>query len=96
MPFARVPWRQGNDGAGHILLECTHADMKQQHIARHDTMMQTLTKDFTKASKGSHHLIADVGAVDTLKSTGMHSKRIPKFVLPDAHVQHTMKHCILQ
>ena len=33
---------QGNDGAGHILLECTHADMKKQQIARHDAMMRML------------------------------------------------------
>ena len=77
------------------MLECTHADMKKQHIARHDAVMRMLTKEFTKGSKGSHHLIADVGAVDTLKNIGMHSKQIPKFV-PDAHIQHTTKHCILQ
>ena len=84
-----LPGCQGNDGAGHILLECTHADMKKQHIARHDVMMRMLIKEFTKGSKGSHYLIADVGTVYTLKSIGVHSKRIPKFVLPDAHIQHT-------
>ena len=60
--------------------------MKKQHIARHDVMMRMLIKEFTKGSKGSHYLIADVGTVDTLKSIGVHSKRIPKFVLPDAHI----------
>ena len=74
---------QGNDGAGHILLECTHADMKKRHIARHDAMMQMLMKELTTGSRGSHYLIADVGTVDTLKSIGVHSKQIPKFVLPD-------------
>ena len=76
------------------MLECTHADMKKQHIARHDTMMRMLVKEFTKGSKGSHYLIADVGTVDTLKKIGVHSKRVPKFVLPDVHTQHT-RHCIL-
>ena len=48
-----------------------------------------LINEFTKGSKGSQYLIADVGTVDTLKSIGVHSKRIPKLVLPDAHIQHT-------
>ena len=34
-------------------------------------------------------LIADVGTVNTIKNIGVHSKQIPKFVLPDAHIQHT-------
>ena len=36
--------------------------MKKQHIARHDAMMRMLIKDFTKGTKGSHYLIADVGS----------------------------------
>ena len=86
-----LPGCQGNDGAGHILLECTHADMKKQHIARHDAMMRMLIQEFTKGSKGSHYLIADVGTVETLKKIGVHSKRVPKFVLPDVHTQHTTR-----
>ena len=54
-------------------------------------MMRMLIKEFTKGSKGSHYLIADVGTVDTLKNIGVHSKRIPDFVLPDAHIQHTTR-----
>ena len=84
---------EGHVGAGHILLECTHADMKKQHIARHDAMMRMLIKEFTKGAKGSHYLIADVGTVDTLKDIGVHSKRVPKFVLPDSHIQHNMESC---
>ena len=87
-----LPGCQGNDGAGHILLECMHADMKKQHIARHDAMMRMLIKEFTKGTKGSHYLIADVGTVDTLKDLGVHSKRVPKFVLPDSHIQHTTQY----
>ena len=63
--------------------------MKKQHIARHDAMMRMLKKEFTKCAKGSHYLIADVGTADTLKDIGVHSKRVPKFVLPDSHIQHT-------
>ena len=82
----------GNDGASHILLECTHAesDMKKQHIARHDAMTRMLIKGFTKGTKGSHYLIADVGTTDTFKDIGVHSnlKRVelPKFVLPDSRI----------
>ena len=72
-----LPGCQGNDGAGHILLECAHADMKNQHIARHDAMMRMLIKQLTKGIQGSHYLIADVGAVDTLKDLGVHSKVYP-------------------
>ena len=39
--------------------------------------MRMLIKGFTKGTKGSHYLIADVGTVYTLKDIGMHSKRIP-------------------
>ena len=63
--------------------------MKKQHIARHDAMMRVIIKEFTKGSKGSHYLIADVGTVCTLKKIGVHSKRVPKFVLPDVHTQHS-------
>ena len=66
-----------------------HADMKKQHIARHDGMMRMLIKKFTKGTKGSHYLIANVGTADTLKDVGAHSKRIPKFALPESHIQHT-------
>ena len=62
--------------------------MKKQHIARHDAMMRMLIKGFTKGTKGSHYLIADVGTADTLKDIGVHSKRVPKFVSPDSHIQH--------
>ena len=61
--------------------------MKKQNIARHDAMMRI--KGFTKGTKGSHYLIADVGTADTLKNIGVHSIRVPKFVLPDSHIQHT-------
>ena len=69
-----LPGCQGNNGAGHILLECTHAVMKKQHVAKHDAMMRMLIKAFTKGTKGSHYLIADVGTADTLKDIGVHSK----------------------
>ena len=41
-----------NDGAGHVLLEGMHADMKK-HIARHmhDAMMQMLIKEYTKVQR---------------------------------------------
>ena len=65
--------------------------MKKQHIARHDgmIMMRMLIKEFTKGTKGSHYLIADVGTADALKDIGVHSKRVPKYMLPDSHIQHT-------
>ena len=63
--------------------------MKKQHIARHDAMMRMLIKEFTKGAKGSHYLIADVGTTDALKDIGVHSKRVPTFVLPHSHIQYT-------
>ena len=52
-----LPGSQANDGARHSLLECTHTNMKKQHIARHDAMMKMLLKGFTKGTKGSHYLM---------------------------------------
>ena len=68
---------------------CSNADMLKQHIARHDAMVRIITKEFTKGAKGSHYEIADVGTADTIKDIGVHSKPVPKFVLPDFHIQHT-------
>ena len=68
-----------------------HADMKKQHIARHDAMMRMLIKEFTKGTKGSHYLIADVGTADTLKDIGLHSKRVARFMLPDTFTFSTHK-----
>ena len=68
------------------------ADMKKQHIARHNAMMRMLIKGFTEGAKGRHYLIADIGTVDTLKDIGVHSKRVPKFMLPDSYSQHTTQH----
>ena len=70
-----------------------HVGMKK-HIARHmhDAMMRMLIKEYItlwKGAKGSHYLIADVGTMDKLKDIGVHSKRVPKFVLPDSRIPHT-------
>lgn len=40
---------------------------------------------------------ANVDTADTLKDTGVHSKPVPEFVLPDPHIQHTtqnMESCL--
>ena len=34
-----LPGCQGNGAAGHILLDCTHADMRKQHIASHNALI---------------------------------------------------------
>ena len=65
-----------------------HACRYEEAIARHDAM-RMLIKGFTKSTKGSHYLIADVGKADKFMDIGVHSKRLPKFVLPDSHIQHT-------
>ena len=88
-----MPGCQGNDGAGHILLVRTRADMKKQHIARRDGITRMLIKDITADAKGSHYLIniANVGTADTLKNTGVHSKQIPKLVLPHSNIHHAIQ-----
>ena len=58
-----------------------HPDMSKQYIARHDEAMRTAIQAFTQGQCGSHYLIADVGKVEGLKDIGMHSKRVPGFVL---------------
>ena len=78
------------------MLKCTHADMKKQHIARHDAMMRMLVKEMTNGTKGSHYLIADVGTVDTLQDLGVHSKQVPKCAARLSHSAHITKYCILQ
>ena len=63
------------------------SDISKQYIARHDKAMKTVIQAFTKGQCGSHYLIADVGKVEGLKDIGVHSKRVPAFVLPDRCLQ---------
>ena len=64
-----LPGSQANDGARQILLECMHANMKKQHIARHDAMMKMLLKGFTEGTKGSHCLTVQQPHSRTLECT---------------------------
>ncbi len=64
-----------------------HPDMSKQYIARHDKAMRTVIQAFTKGQCGSHYLIAEVGKIEGLKDMGVHSKRVPAFVLPDRFIQ---------
>ena len=64
-----------------------HPDMSKQYIARHDKTMRTVIQAFTKGQCGSHYLVADVGKLDGLKDTDVHSKRVPAFVHPDQALQ---------
>ncbi len=64
-----------------------HPDMSKQYIARHIKAMRTVIQAFTKGQCGSHYLIADVGKIEGLKDIGVHSKRVPAFVLPDRCLQ---------
>ncbi|KAL3151126.1 hypothetical protein ABBQ38_012992 [Trebouxia sp. C0009 RCD-2024] len=61
--------------------------MKKQYIARHDKAMRAVVQAFTKGRLGSYYLIADVGRLEGLKELGVHSKRVPAFVLPDRYLQ---------
>ncbi len=61
--------------------------MKKQYIARHDKAMRTVVQSFTKEKNSSFYLIADVGRMEGLKAIGVHSKRVPSFVLPDSCLQ---------
>ncbi len=49
--------------------------------------MRTVIQAFTKGQYGSHYLIADDAEIEGLKDTGVHSKRVPAFVLPDRCLQ---------
>ena len=64
-----------------------HPDMSKVYIARHDKATRTVIQAFTKGQLGSHYPIADVGKIEGLKDTGVHSKRVPAFVLPDRCLQ---------
>ena len=83
----RCPLCRGDDTQGHIFESCMHPDMSKQYIARHDKAMRTVIQAFTKGQCGSHYLIADVGKIEGLKDIGVHSKRVPAFVLPDRCLQ---------
>ena len=45
--------------------------------------MRKIIKEVMKGQNGSHFIIADVGQLEGLRQLGVHSKRIPQFVLPD-------------
>ena len=84
---SRCPLCRQADSGGHILGGCLHRDMKKQYIARHDKAMRAVVQAFTKGRLGSYYLIADVGHLEGLKQLGVHSKRVPAFVLPDRYLQ---------
>ena len=84
---ARCPLCHGEDSGGHVLGGCMHKDMTSQFIARHDKAMRSVIQSFTKGRHGSFYLVADVGKAEGLKEIGIHSKRVPAFVLPDACLQ---------
>ena len=74
------------DSAGHILGHCQHKELKAHYIARHDMAMRKIIKEVMKGQSGSHFIIADVGQLEGLRQLGVHSKRIPEFVLHDRNL----------
>ena len=70
------------DSVGHMLGHCQHKDMAGSYIARHDEAMRKVIKATLKGQQGSKYIIADVGRLPELQKLGVHSKRIPAFVLP--------------
>ena len=79
----RCPLCKGDASQGHIFGSCMHPDMGKQYVARHDKAMTTAIQAFTKGQCGRHYLIADVGKIEGHKDIGVHSQRVPAFVLPD-------------
>ena len=75
------------DSIGHMMGGCRHADMKKQYISRHDTAARLLTEGVARGHLGGSYMIGDTGKAEVLTEIGVHSKRIPSFVLPDSHVQ---------
>ena len=78
------------DSGGHIddiLGGCLHREMKKLYIARHDKAMRAVVQAFTKEQLGSFYLMADVGQLEGLKELGVHSNRVPAFVLPGRYLQ---------
>ena len=57
------------DSIGHIMGYCSHADMKKQHIARHDKAMRLLISSLMKGKQGGNYIIADVGQAERARST---------------------------
>ena len=49
--------------------------------------MRTVIQAFIKGQCGSHYLFADVGMIEEVEDTGMHSNRDPALVLPDECLQ---------
>jgi len=48
--------------------------MKKQYLARHDKAMRAVVQAFTKGRLGSFYLIADVGQLEGLTSSGCTAK----------------------
>ena len=80
-PICREP-----DSGGHILGGCLHKEMKAMYIKRHDTASRVVLNACSKGAQGSCYVVADVGTMETLAPLGVHGKRIPKWLLTDAHL----------
>ena len=46
-----------------------------------------LSNAMTKGKRGGDYMTGDFGKVGKLKEIGVHSKKIPSFILPDSHRQ---------
>ena len=87
LPHKKCPLCKHDDSIGHIMGACAHPDLRKQYIARHDKAARMLVQAFIKGKQGGHYLIADIGTAEGLKEIGVHSKRVPSFVLPDSRVR---------
>jgi len=77
------------DSIGHILGSCTHGEVKEVYISRHDKVMRLIMKEFQNGSLGNFYWTADVGTAVAMEEVGADSKRLPTWlVTPD-----TMQNC---
>ena len=60
--------------------------MAGSYTARHDKAMRKVVKAALKGQQSNHHIIADVGKLPELQRLGVHSKRVPAFILPDGFI----------
>ena len=82
-PTPNCPLCGMHDGVGHILGRCEHPTLKSAYISRHNEALRQCTKTVLLGVGSTAYVVADAGRAELLP-TGVHSTRLPAWLLPAA------------
>ena len=80
---SRCPLCGEPDSGGHVLLRCTHPQMKAMHIHRHDSAVRMIHTALQRGScHGNAYTVLDACKQEELEGLTADAKRLPRWLLP--------------